>query len=148
MTPYITETNADLFFESKLDAAAWDNETSTRREKALKEATRRIDKLNYIGERTDATQENEFPRGGDTEIPRDIQYACALIALSLLDGVDTEQQVENLRLTSQGISSIRATFDSSYVPEYLIAGIPNHEAWLYLQPYLRAGQDVTIQRAS
>ena len=50
----------------------------------------------------EGSQELEFPRGADTEVPEAIRRACYEIAHTLLDGKDPELELENLGIVSQG----------------------------------------------
>src|SRR5690606_14958372 len=63
----------------------------------------------------EASQMLEFPRGSDTEVPDAIRVACYEIAYSLLDGKDPEIELENLGISSQGISSVRTTYNRAQV---------------------------------
>ena len=148
MTPYITEEDADAYFDERLRTSPWDDttESSGDRLRALKEATRLIDRLNFKGDKTSSTQEREFPREEETTVPTDIQYACAEIALKLLDDFDPDMEVENLGIVSQGISTVKSTYDRSYVMDHLRAGIPSATAWSYLVPYLADSNAINVNR--
>ena len=72
----------------------------------------------------EASQELEFPRGADTEVPEAIRRACYEIAHTLLDGKDPELELENLGIVSQGYSSVRTTFSRTHVPvEHIVNGV-------------------------
>jgi len=146
--PYITVADADAHFAERLNTGAWDDEDSDTQLVALKEATLRIDRLNFIGEKNAADQEQQFPRYDDTTIPEDIQNACAELALVLLDDVDPDKEIELLGMKSQGLASARSTYDRSFVPEHLQAGIPSTLAWQYLKPYLVDPQSLEVNRAT
>jgi len=150
MTPYITEDDADTYFDEQLFTDAWDDtlESSGDRNRALIQATKIIDRLNFAGDKTSETQENEFPREEDTTVPLDIQYACAEIAIKLLDGINPDMEVENLGLVSQGISTVKTTYDRSFVLDYMREGIPSAQAWAYLRPYLINPNTIDISRVS
>jgi len=150
MTPYITEDDADTYFDEQLFTDAWDDtsESSGDRNRALIQATKIIDRLNFAGDKTSETQENEFPREEDTTVPLDIQYACAEIAIKLLDGINPDMEVENLGLVSQGISTVKTTYDRSFVLEYMREGIPSAQAWSYLKPYLIDPNTIDVNRVS
>ena len=148
LTAYITEIDAQTYFDGRLNTLPWDNATSGDRDKALSMATQLIDRLNFLGEKTDEDQDLQFPRDADTDIPDDIQYACCECALALLDGVDPEMEFENLGMISQGYSNIRSTYDRSRPSENILAGIPSVLAWRYLKPYIRDIRAVDLDRAS
>jgi len=111
MNQYTTEAEGNGFAQNYLNTQPWDDAIATDRDKALRQGTRIIDRINYIGVKTLPEQENEFPRNADTDVPTGIKEATWLIALALLDGVDTELEFENLSLVAQGYSTIRSTFE-------------------------------------
>jgi len=148
MDPYITVADADTYFENRYNVTIWDQADDDDKEKALKDMTLRIDRLNFIGIKADEDQEKQFPRYGDTTVPLDIQYACAEGAFALLDGIDPERELELLGMKSQGLASARSTFDRSFAPEHFLAGIPSAMAWNYLKPYLIDPENVQITRVT
>lgn len=146
---YISLAAANTYFnEERLITAAWIAANNSERTKALKEATRRIDRLNFRGSKTSATQDNQFPRDGDTAVPQDIMRGCAEVAYALLDGVDPDREANNVSVTGEGFSSVRTNYDRSFVPDYVRAGIPTQTAWNYLSPYLIDPRDVDVGRIS
>lgn len=97
----------------------------------------------------EASQELEFPRGADTEVPSDIRRACYELAYSLLDGADPERELENLGIVSQGYASVRTTYSRAGVPnEHIVNGVPSALAWRLLRPYLRDDHAVKLSRVS
>src|SRR3972149_1118119 len=90
MTAYLSESAASDYFANRLNTGAWDDADPADQLKALLMATDAIDRLNFLSEKADDTQEHQFPRLGDIVVPQDIQEACAELALRLLDGVDPE----------------------------------------------------------
>jgi hypothetical protein len=145
---YIDVSAAGSYFADRLNTEAWDNADPADQYKALKMATDAIDRLNFLGEKTDDTQVNQFPRSGDTEMPQDIEEACADLAIRLLDGVDPELEFENLTMVSQGYANVRSTYDRTNPPEHIVAGIPSVTAWRKLKPYLRDVRGVGLNRVS
>jgi hypothetical protein len=166
---YGTLLEANEYFDHRLHEVAWSEATEDDRGRALYAATRIIDTLNFKGKKAtvytlldgdpDATDEEireaeaaqtlEFPRGADTEVPNDILIACYEIAHSLLDGKDPELELENLGISSQGISSVRTTYNRSQVPiEHIINGVPNALAWRMIRPFLRDDDAVKLIRVS
>jgi len=151
MTPYISVEDAQDYFDDRLNTGAWDVHSVTGdgdQEKALKQATRIINRLNFIGSKTDDAQENQFPRGGDTEIPEDIEIACCEIAIALLDGVDPDIEMENLNMTTQAYGQTSTSYDRTNPAEHILAGVPSATAWRYLKPYLRDSRQVNVSRVS
>jgi len=148
MSSYLTIVAAQVILNDRLSTEAWDNAEDADKTKALTMATKLIDRLNYLGNKTADAQVLQFPRGGDASVPADILEACTEIALKLLDGFDPELEFENLNMISQGYSNVRSTYDRSRVPEHLGVGIPSAYAWGLLKPYLRDFRTVDMHRAS
>ena len=147
-TAYETVTEAQSYFDNRLDVDAWTDATSSDKSTSLIQATKMIDKLNFKGEMAVSTQALQFPRDDDTVVPQDIKDACSEIALALLDGVDPELEFENLRMVSQGYANVRSTYDKDSPPQHFVAGIPSVTAWRYLKPYLRDVHAVDLSRVS
>lgn len=140
--------HADQYMAGKLSSGAWENATPSDRIRALKDATRRIDQLNFIGARNSSVQPLEFPRGTDIVVPKNIRLACYEIALALLDGVEPDLEIENLDATVQGWSGARTTYDRTSVPDHIRAGIPSQMAWNWIKPYLVDPRAITLSRVS
>lgn len=148
MTPYVSLAEAEAYFDERLHANAWLLATTTDKLRALKMATRDIDRLDFANQKTDDSQEHEFPREDAETVPEDIKVACCEIALSRLQGIDPEQEREDALVTSQSVAGVRATYDRDSVPEHKLAGIASAAAWAYLRPFLREPGNVTISRVS
>jgi hypothetical protein len=147
MPQYMTETDANVYLIGNfLDHEAWECAEVPERNLALIEATRAIDNLNFRGEKADENQANEFPRGEDTVVPLAIQQACALEAMSLLDGKSTEDEIENLTAVNRGFSSVRTTYDRSSAQEWIANGITSARAWQFLMSFLRDAEEIRISR--
>jgi len=166
---YATTIEAQAYFEERLHEYAWSTARASDRPKALLQATRIIDTLNYSGckrsvyelleqnpdatpaqiRAAEATQALEFPRDTDTEVPVEIQQACYEIAYALLDGVDPDAELENLGIVSQGYASVRTTYNRSNISiEHLINGVPSATAWRILKPFLRDSDALRLSRVS
>jgi len=146
--PYADEGEAESYFSSeRLNAEAWSNSTSVLRNKALKSATRAIDRLNFKGRKLDPNQYNEFPRYGMTIVPDDIKIACCEITLSILDGVDQELEEEDLGAITGAYGTVRVTSDPNFRKDHVKAGIPSVVAWKHLLPYLNDPREAHIERA-
>jgi len=61
---YTTLSEADSYFEDRLDAAAWSNADSELKEQALVTATRSLDEMRWQGRAVSADQALAFPRSG------------------------------------------------------------------------------------
>ena len=169
MATYVTMNEAIAYFAERLNEVAWTDATPQDRTKALIAATRIIDRLNfkgykkpvydYIASVTDGcieqseinaaslTQELQFPRDTDTDVPEEIKLACYEIAYALLDEVDPDTELENLAIISHGYASVRTTYSRSHnPPEHLNAGVPSATAWRYLRPFLREPGGIILSR--
>lgn len=147
MPSYLTPEEGDIYFAGRLRSESWDSATADEKLRALNMATRAIDNLRFVGDKTDLAQDNEFPRGSQGVTPQAIKDACAEMALALLDGFDPEIERDNLSAVSQGMSSARTTFDKQYMEAHKIAGFPV-VAWNLLVPYLVPAHNLKINRAS
>lgn len=145
---YGTISRATAYFSKRLNTRIWDEALYNDREAALIMATRSIDRLNFAGDKNDVDQTLQFPRGDDTAVPADIEYANYELALILLDGVDQDQEVETLGVLSEAYSGVRTTYDGFYANEHIRAGIPSIEAWEFLRPYLRDHSRLRVSRVS
>jgi hypothetical protein len=168
-TYYGTLSEAQDYFDARLHEYAWSEADPADRPKALRAATIILDTLNYKGQKNavyalleadpDATDEEirtaessqalEFPRGDDDEVPEAIRIACYEIAHAMLDGKDPELELENLGISSQGISSLRTTYNRNQVPiEHIINGVPSSSAWRLILPFLRDDDAVRLLRVT
>lgn len=147
MSSYLTVAAAQTYFDERLGTEPWDNATVANQTKALAQATKIIDRLNFLGEKTVSTQDNQFPRNADTTVPQPVLDATAEIALALLDGVDPQLEYENLRFTSQAYANIKSAYSENLSVHYL-AGVPSFVAWTLLQPFLRDPFQLDLKRQS
>ena len=145
---YLTIAEGDAYFVTRLNSEPWDIATDIDKTAALTMATESIDNLNYLGDKADSSQENQFPRDADSVVPDSIGKACAEIALLLLDGFDLELEFEQLNMVSQGYANVRSTYDRTTPPPHIVAGIASSIAWRYLMPYLRDVNSFAITRVS
>ncbi len=171
-TYYGTAGEAATYFGNRLHEEAWTSALAADRTKALIQATRIIDSLNFKGYKAatyavlfdadgepicdvtddeirtaELSQELEFPRGTDIVVPDAIKLACWEVAYMLLDDVDPDIELENLGMVGQGIASVRVTYDRSQVQvEHLLNGVPSATAWRLLLPFLRDDNAVKLSR--
>ncbi len=140
-----TPADADSYFATRSNTAAWENADNTTKQNALNDGTRFIDQFSYVGRKTDSTQVHEWPRYGIIEsqvlldkdiVPQRILYALYEIAFAIVRGVDPERELKSINVLSRGFASVRTTYDPGRTPEYLQYGCPSGMAWLYLLPYL------------
>lgn len=67
---YVTLEEANTYFSSRLDAAAWDEATDPLKEQALVTATRSLEKEKWVGVIADFNQSLAWPRVGEFFDPR------------------------------------------------------------------------------
>lgn len=139
---------ADDYFTISLLGDTWSSANMLTKIKCLVGATNAINQLAYCGTKTDSEQKNQFPRNGDTVVHLDIEYATYEIALKLLDGVDIDNEVNNLSAEARGYSGARTTYNRSFALDHLRAGIPSIHAWGLLKKYLIDPSEVNLYRVS
>lgn len=152
ITPYATTLEGDQYMADRLLTMAWDEATEAQRTKALKQATRNMNRIRYRGYKTDDAQVNEWPRFAiptmtDDTTPDNIKIACIELAYSFLDGREEELEYENLQATNEGYVSVRRTYDRRSVPPHIVALIPSVAAWALIKPYLSRSGDILLSRA-
>lgn len=148
-TPYITRTEAQTYFDGRLGTECWDDASDTDKDKAILQATRAIDRLNFSGLKASDSQELQFPREDDTVIPPDIQCANAEEALALLEGKDPEMERESLAIVAQEFGKAKIKFDRETArPIYILHGIMSATAWSYILPYLRDPLTLRLSRTT
>lgn len=146
--------NADIYFSGRLYVQAWLTASADNKQAALNDATRLINRFNYLGRKTVESQDNEWPRHNvrincvsldDSIIPNDILLAQYETAFALISGVNVEKELRSMGVTSRGYSSVRITYDPNRSGIWLTLGIPSYTAWAYLLPYLNREADGTIK---
>jgi hypothetical protein len=145
---YGTVEKANNYFSMDLNGQRWMYTEHLRKVQALMKATKLIDRLNFVGDRTSDDQPLQFPRGTDTLVPVDIEQACYELAQELLKGVDPNTERDHLASTVQAFGGLRSEFDRSIVPLYIAAGIPSATAWNLLLPYLQDNCGIEFRRVS
>jgi len=146
---YGTVKDGDLYFGERLKSTSWTSATEANKKAALREASELIDRLKYIGTKTDANQNRQFPRGGDTSVPIEIHYATYEIAIKLLAGYDIDQALNNLHVIERDYDTVRTKYsDRVGIPIHLRSGIPSSKAWSYLLPYLVDSNSFKMTRIS
>jgi len=90
---YISVEDADNYFAKRMHTDNWDAASDVNKQKALMDATRRLDRIEYTGEKTNNDQALEWPRTGatlrdealdDDIIPTRILDATCELALAVL----------------------------------------------------------------
>lgn len=148
MANYVTVLEVDTYASERLNSRAWINASVTDRNKAIAQASRMMNRLNFAGSKTDEGQELEFPRNGETVTPQDIKDACSEITIVLLGGANVEKDFEQQKVTSRRYAAVMTTYDPRVVSEHTATGIPSFTAWQLLRPYLADPNGVVLSRVS
>ena len=149
---YVTLAEANTYFETVPDSSTWTDKTDDQKNRALIDAARQIDTLNFYGDRCDNGQALKFPRNNYkvddvelacTTIPNNIKYAQYELARALAndtgaitgttgkDGNFSEVKLGDLQVKyntdSQGTGSINNIMDvypwlQSYLGPYMLGG--------------------------
>lgn len=156
---YIDITGADTYFAGRLYADAWTNATDTDKEKALKQATKTIDRQPLKGRPVDLSQPLAFPRcylapGAplsqyrfdllpgwwcETEVPQAVKNATCEEALALLERGNSQRR----KLQQEGVQSASiGNLSETYAPGSG-RGLISQEAKELLRPYLAGAVGIT-----
>lgn len=172
---YGTVNGANVYMTERLFTEAWDQASGSDRVAALIQGTRIIDALNYKGVKStvyaikydadgdcispaptedeiitaDQAQYLEFPRGKDSSVPEEIEWANYEIAIALLEGFDPNTAADELRVIKQSYASVGTTYaEGDASNEFLLYGIPNGTVWRWLYPRLDLDRLLDIRRVS
>ena len=148
VTPYLSIAEAQVYFNQRLSVECWDDASVADKNAALAQATIAIDNINFRGLKTSSTQERQFPRDADTEVPQDVLGAVCEEVLTLLEYIDSRKEFENLSLVSLGYANVKSTYDRSSLPLHVLAGLTSSTAYIKLKPYIRSGQNLDVYRVS
>ncbi len=145
---YVSMSEAENYFALRLNSGEWDNAVLTDKMKSLSMATGDIDNLQFKGIKTDPNQILEFPRtiSGDI-IPGNIKKATCEIAIRYLEGVNMEDEINNINISSEGFGGVQESYSAITAIEHFRAGINSSLAWRYLLPFLQDPRTLRIVRA-
>jgi len=136
---YCTIEYADEYFKNRLHAESWSGADSETKEKALKQATREIDRQPLKGRKTETSQTLAFPRYPDSEVPEAVKDACCEVALALLERGNSQRR----KLQQEGVQS----FSLGNMSEAYVAGagrgLLSQEAKELLRPWLLGSVFIT-----
>ena len=129
---YVSLTEANEYFSTRLHADAWAEASDADKEKALAMATKAIDRQPLKGRKTDSAQPLAFPRYPDTEIPEVVKEACCEEALAILERGNSQRR----KLQQEGVQSFSlGNMSEAYAPG-AGRGLLSQEAKELLQPWL------------
>ena len=136
---YCTIEEANEYFAGRLHAESWGQADDSTKEKALRQATRAIDRQPLKGRKNDPAQVLAFPRYPDTEVPEVVKEACCEEALALLERGNSQRR----KLQQEGVQSFSlGNMSEVYVPG-AGRGLLSQEAKELLRPWLLGGVFIT-----
>ena len=136
---YIDIDGADEYFAGRLHAESWAGADEETKEKALKQATREIDRQPLKGCKATDTQALAFPRYPDTEVPEAVEEACCEVALALLERGNSQRR----KLQQEGVQSFTLGNMSESYAAGAGKGLLSQEAKELLRPWLLGGVFIT-----
>jgi len=129
---YIDIDGADEYFAGRLHTERWGETSDADKEKALRQATKEIDRQLLKGRKATDTQELAFPRYPDEEVPETVKEACCEIALALLERGNSQRR----KLQQEGVQSFTlGNMSETYTPG-AGRGLLSQEAKELLRPWL------------
>jgi len=109
---YVSLTEANEYFSNRLHVDAWSSASDADKEKALRQATKEIDRQLLKGRKTNPSQPLAFPRYPDAEIPQNVKEACCEEALAILESGNSQRR----KLQQEGVQSFTlGNMSESYV---------------------------------
>ena len=139
MQSYCTIEYADEYFKNRLHAESWSGAASSIKEKALKQATKTIDRQPLKGRKATDEQELAFPRHPDAEIPEAVKEACCEEALALLERGNSQRR----KLQQEGVQSLSLGNMSETYITGAGKGLLSQEAKELLRPWLIGAVNIT-----
>ena len=136
---YIDIEEADEYFSGRLHAESWSGADSETKEKALRQATKEIDRQPLTGRKTTDNQALAFPRYPDEEIPEAVKEACCEEALALLERGNSQRR----KLQQEGVQSFTLGNMSESYAAGAGRGLLSQEAKELLRPWLIGAVHIT-----
>lgn len=156
---YVTIDEADEYFSGKLYTSEWDSSDTGRKEKALREACRRIERLQFKGKKASESQALAFPRllsiknrtggiigyftsvmdgNGNPYVPLEVKHAQCEEALALL------KYGNSARIKAQEQNVVRVSIGN--ISEEYKTGLKlfSTEAYEMLKPWLVGAVNTVI----
>lgn len=152
IVPYADLTFAEAYFAERMDSDSWDEQTDDAvKIKALKSATKWIDMIPVVGQKTDyLTQKQSFPRNGNEDIPPEISETCCEVALEILKGNTLEYLLEKLGLSSESIGDTSTSYEAGGAASLLDLnfGLPSAAAARLMAPWMEDTDVIRLERTS
>ena len=136
---YCTIEEASTYFAGRLYAERWGETSDADKEKALKQATKEIDRQPLTGRKTADDQALAFPRYPDEEVPEAVKEACCEVALALLERGNSQRR----KLQQEGVQSFTlGNMSETYAPG-AERGLISQEAKELLRLWLLGGVNIS-----
>ena len=129
---YCTIEEANAYFSGRLHAESWGQADDETKEKALRQATKTIDRQPLRGRKTETGQALAFPRYPDTEVPEVVKEACCEEALAMLERGNSQRR----KLQQEGVQSFSLGNMSETYAAGAGKGLLSQEAKELLRPWL------------
>lgn len=103
----ISKEDALLYFQERYGSQKWFELTDEAQEQLLVSASKKINRFDFVGEKSEDTQPMEFPRNFD--LPQDIKDAVCEEAISIAEtngSVHEDNKKANVKSVSLGAGSI------------------------------------------
>lgn len=136
---YCTIEEANEYFAGRLHAESWGETSDADKEKALRQATKTIDRQPLRGRKTDTAQTLAFPRHPDTEVPVAVKDACCEVVLALLERSNSQRR----KLQQEGVQSFTLGNMSETYAAGAGRGLLSQEAKELLRPWLLGSVFIT-----
>lgn len=151
LSTYGSTAEADTYFATKLYIDAWTGASTPQKTAAITMASERVDRLNFLGDKSDPAQYRQWPRKNlgvvySNTTPEDILKAVYEIAFQYLDGKEDEPEAISMLVNAESFGSVRTNYKGDVLPEHLQAGIISAVAWRYLRPFLRDPRELRLER--
>jgi hypothetical protein len=135
---YIDIEEANEYFAGRLHAERWGETSDADKEKALRQATKAIDRMPLIGRKAVSEQALAFPRHPEIKIPEAVKAACCEEALALLERGNSQRR----KLQQEGVQSFAlGNMSETYAPG-AGRGLISQEAKELLRPWLLGGVNI------
>jgi hypothetical protein len=141
---YVTIDEANEYISGKVYATDWETSDTSTKEKALKEACRKINRLQFKGQKSEPGQILEFPRKmpvlgrlavigfmtGD-EVPDEVKAAQCEEALAILKyGNSARTKAQEQNIVSVKIGDVSETYKGR------VGRLMSHDAYDLLRDYI------------
>jgi len=138
ITQYASNSFIDSVVEERYEQGVWLTQSDADKTRFAKASTSYIDRLPIVGYKTVPTQKEEFPRGGDEDIPYKVAYACALLAIDMSDGASF---TSDMNVIKEKIGDAEWGYGDE---PHNVIDFPNKEALALLSPWIRDSRSLDM----